>query len=70
MLGLHLGQTTAAAYNARGDDAAQLAQLDRCLRDTVPRHAVGALRNVRGHATRGLTSRLLVDTSEVDAVAG
>src|ERR1700722_18149827 len=28
-----------AAYNARGDDAAQLAQLDRCLRDYGPETA-------------------------------
>jgi hypothetical protein len=44
-----------AAYNARGDDAAQLAQLDRCLRDYGPETA--AIREqLRGYVAAVIAS--------------
>jgi hypothetical protein len=44
-----------AAYNARGDDAAQLAQLDRCLRDYGPETAPFR-KQLRGYAAAVIAS--------------
>ena len=54
-----------AAYNARGDDAGQLAQLDRCLRDYGPETA--AIREeLRGYVAAVIASTWPAEPRPVD----